>query len=895
MPLTIGTQLGPHRILGPLGAGGMGEVYRALDTQLDREVAVKVLPYSMASDPERLARFDREAKILAALNHPNIAVIYGMEKFEGGRALIMELVPGDTLGARIRKGALPQEEALQVARQIAEALEAAHEKGVTHRDLKPGNVMITPAGLVKVLDFGLAAMAAPASFDSENSPTLTMGMTAAGTIMGTAAYMSPEQASGLHVDKRSDVWSYGAVLWEMLTGKRLFSGGESISHTLADVLRAPIDFEKIPPGKLRRLLKRCLDRNLKTRLQSIAEARIAIDEPEESGTGSPAQARSLPYILATAAVALVVAGVLGWKLWSTPPTPDRPLTRLSVDLGPEAQRHPRVSVLISPDGTRIVYTAKAAGGLFQLMTRRLDQSNATVLVATPTLDFEPFFSPDSQWVGFWFPAASQIMKVPAQGGAAVPLGTTPGAVFGASWGDDNNILFGAAAGGLWRLPASGGTPQQLATGSHAFPQFLPGSKAALLNTRTAAGYDFNVFNIDVLQFDTGTRKTLIRGGYWPRYLPTSGTTGHLLYMQAGALYGVGFDPGKLELVGTPTVLLDDVAADPAFVGGGGQFDVSKTGTFVYLSGKMQGTSYPISWLDTSGKTAPLLSTSGNYAVPRLSPDGKRMAYLAAGGKGSDLWVYDIDRGTPTQLTFTGGLSSELAWARDSQHLVYGDGTALWWIRAGAGQRQPLLEKTDTPRPFSFAPTQNNNEARLAFSSATSGLPYVSTLPIGLTDPEHPKAGKPETFLAVAAFAQVDPAFSPDGKFIAYASGESGDEEVFVRPFPGPGGKWKVSSKGGKFPVWSAATHELLFLGVDDRIMAASYTTQADAFSAGVPRAWSPTQVRRDGVRQNFDVSPDGKRVVMFPRPVAEESTGNLHATFLLNFFDEVRRRVPVGK
>ncbi len=895
MPLTIGTKLGPYEILGPLGAGGMGEVYRALDTQLDREVAVKVLPYSMASDPERLARFDREAKILAALNHPNIAVIYGLEKFEGGRALIMELVPGDTLGARIKKGALPQEEALQVAKQIAEALEAAHEKGVTHRDLKPGNVMITPTGLVKVLDFGLAAMSTPAAHtgDPENSPTLTMGMTQAGTIMGTAAYMSPEQASGLQVDKRSDIWSYGAVLWEMLTGKRLFSGGESISHTLADVLRAPIDFEKIPAGKVRRLLKRCLDRNLKTRLQSIAEARIAIDEPE-SGTGSPAQAGSLPYVFALAAVAVIVAGGLGWKVWSTPAAPDRPLTRLSVDLGPEAQRHARVSVIISPDGTRIVYAAKAAGGLSQLMTRRLDQPNATVLVAHPTLDFEPFFSPDSQWVGFWYPAVSQIMKVPAQGGAAVPLGTTPGAVFGASWGEDNNILFGGGAAGLWRLPASGGTPQQVATGPRAFPQFLPGSKAALLNTRTAAGYDYDVFDIDALTFETGKRKTLIRGGYWPRYLPTSGTTGHLLYMHAGALYGVGFDPRSLELLGSPSLLLDDVAADPALSNGGGQFDVSKTGTFVYLSGKTQATSYPISWLDPSGKTAPLVSSSGNYGVPRLSPDGKRVAYLAAGGKGSDLWVYDIDRGTPTQLTFTGGLSIELAWARDSKHLVYGDGTALWWIRAdGAGQRQPLLEKTDNPRPFSFAPTQNNNEARLAFALSVSGLPFISTLPIDLSDPEHPKPGKPETFLAVAAFAQVDPMFSPDGKFIAYASGESGDEEVFVRPFPGPGGKWKVSSKGGKFPVWSGTTHELLFLGVDDRIMAASYTAQGDAFSAGVPRVWSPTQVRRDGVRQNFDISPDGKRVVMFPRPVEEESAGNLHATFLLDFFDEVRRRIPI--
>jgi Tol biopolymer transport system component len=876
----------------------MGEVYRALDTQLDREVAVKVLPYSMASDPERLARFDREAKILAALNHPNIAVIYGMEKFEGGRALVMELVPGDTLGARIKKGAMAQEEALQVARQMAEALEAAHEKGVTHRDLKPGNVMITPGGVVKVLDFGLAAMASPAAMDSENSPTLTMGMTAAGTIMGTAAYMSPEQASGLQVDKRSDIWSYGAVLWEMLTGKRLFAGGESLSHTLADVLRAPIDFEKVPAGAVQKLLKRCLDRSLKTRLQAIAEARIAIDEMGGAGLqpAGPRQAEGLPHqskiLVAIAAGALIGAALLAWQLWRTPAAPDRPLTRLSVDLGPGAERQPRVTVILSPDGTRIVYTVKATGGLHQLYTRRLDQPNATLLAPEATIDFEPFFSPDGEWVGFWYPPGGKIMKVAAQGGTPIPIGEFAGAtVNGASWGDDDSILIGST-NGLWRMPAAGGTPEKVkgTTGVQIFPQFLPGAKAALLNGFSTTSRDLDGAEIEALRLDTGERKTLIRGGYWPRYMPTSGATGHLVFMRAGALYAVGFDPRSLELLGTPTALLDDVASSPDRTGnGGGQFAFSNTGTFVYLSGRAQGGAYPISWLDASGKTVPLLAQAGTYGAPRISPDGKLVAYLGAGGKGSDLWVYDVGRGTPTQLTFTGGLDSEVAWARDSKHLVYNDGSTLWWIRAdGAGQRQALLEKAQNPRPTSFAP-----DGRLVFSPSVATLPNVVTFPIDLTDPEHPKPGKAEPFLADPNIVEVDPMFSPDGKFIAYSSNESGDEEVFVRPFPGPGGKWKVSTKGGKFPVWSAPTHELFFVGSDDRIWTASYTTQGDSFSAGVPRVWSPTQVRRNSVQQNFDVSPDGKRVIMFPRPVAEESGGNLHATFLLNFFYEVRRRVPV--
>ena len=894
MALSPGDKLGPYEILAPIGAGGMGEVHKARDTRLDRTVAIKVLPEHIAKREDLRARFEREARAVASLKHPHICTLFDIGSQDGAGYMVMEFMEGETLADRIAKGALPLDQAIKFATQIADALDRAHRAGVTHRDVKPQNIMLTRDG-AKVLDFGLAKSVPKVGPTDE---TLTAVLTTEGTVMGTPQYMAPEQFEGKEADARSDIWAFGAVLYEMVTGQKAFQG-KSYSSLLGSILSAdppPMSVKPFMPTWLERLVRRCLQKDPDDRYQSMRDVVIELQTPpQEVAAVVPSKASRWPW--AIAASLAIVTGVALWAPWRTLPTPDRPLTRLNVDLGPEAQRHARVSVLLSPDGTRIVYAAKAAGGLFQLMTRRLDQPNATVLVATPTLDFEPFFSPDSQWVGFWSTTGSQVMKVPAQGGAAVPIGASAGPVFGASWGDDNNILIGGTDG-LWRLPASGGTPQRVpnATGVLQLPQVLPGSKAVLVNSATVGMNDLDGQDIDVFELGTGKRKTLIRGGYWPRYLPTSGTTGHLLYIHTGSLYGVGFDPGSLELVGTPSVLLDDVAADPALNDGGGQFDFSKTGTFVYLSGKTQGTVYPISWLDASGKTAPLVSPSGNYGVPRLSPDGKRVAYLAAGGKGSDVWVYNIDRGTPTQLTFTGGLNSELAWARDSKHLVYGDGTGLWWIRAdGAGQRQPLLETADTPRPFCFEPTQNNNEARLAFLLTTTGLPYISTLPIDLTDPEHPKAGKPEPFLAVAAFAQADPMFSPDGKFIAYASGESGNEEVFVRPFPGPGGKWKVSSKGGKFPSWSAATHELLFLGGDDRIMAASYSTQGDAFSAGVPRVWSPTQVRRNGVRQNFDVSPDGKRVIMFPRPVAEESTGNLHATFLLNFFDEVRRRVPLGK
>jgi serine/threonine-protein kinase len=907
----IGTKLAHYEITSHLGSGGMGDVYQATDTTLGRSVALKFLPESFAHDADRIARFEREARVLASLNHPHIAAIYGLEIAKDKKFLVMELVSGETLAGRIARGAIPVEEAMAIAKQIAEALEAAHEKGIIHRDLKPANIKVTAEGKVKVLDFGLAkalsaaneANVAPSAAMS-NSPTLSMAATNAGLILGTAAYMSPEQAKGRQADRRTDIFSFGCVLYEMLSGKQAFSG-EDTAQILARLLERDPDWSLLPanlPASIHKLLRLCLQKDLRKRRSDAGDVRIDIEEASESSEDAPAPAvaprRSAPLtIIALALGGALVAAFATW-IWMRPaPTAPEPLVRLSVDLGPEAGRTGINSLLISPDGTRIVYVGRGATGV-PLYTRRLDQSTATLLATTEVRNPAPFFSPDGEWIGFQ--SGGKIMKVSVQGGSAVKLGDYAGAagVLGASWGDDGNIIIGSA-NGLWRMPGTGGVAQPLetaSTGALVFPHVLPGSKAVLLSAAPGPGTSptLDYFDLLVLELSTGKKKTLLQAATSPQYLPTAGARGHLVYTQGNTLFAVGFDPKRLEMLGSPTPILSDLAIGSG--GGGydffGQFAFSNAGTFIYLSGKSTTQSgFPLLLLDAAGKTTPLLQ-SAIYGTPRFSPDGNLLAYIASGGMGFDVWIYDLKRRIPTQLTFQGKVNRELAWARDSKHVVYGSGDAMFWTRAdGSGQAQLLLDKMGDPRPSSFAP-----DGRLLFSSSGNGLPDIWTLPVDLSDLEHPKPGKAEPFLMEPGIVEVDPAFSPDGKFIAYASNESSSaNDIFVRPFPGPGGKWKVSVAGGKFPAWSPTTHELLFLGTDNRIMVAGYTTQGESFSAVIPRVWTPAPVRRIGVQQSFDVSPDGKYVAAFPAPAEEEAGGSLHATFLLNFVDELRRRAPLPR
>jgi len=667
-----------YRITAKLGQGGMGEVYRATDTKLGREVAIKILPEAFAQDADRMARFTREAQVLAALNHPNIAAIYGVEE----RALVMELVEGPTLAERIGQGAIALEEALPVAKQMAEALEAAHEKGIVHRDLKPGNVKIRPDGTVKVLDFGLARMTQDsAGGDSRSSPTLTMGATVAGVILGTAAYMAPEQARGGAVDKRADIWAFGVVLYEMLSGRALFAG-PTVSDTLAAVLRAEPDWSALPPetpAGIRRLLRRCLERDRKRRLADMGDARLEIEEAlAGGGAEAPRQIEArriawLPWAVGVAVLTLAAA-VLGMALWRATRRVDYPLTRLSVDLGPDAMTGLNLTAAISPDGRRLVFPARGPNGKQQLATRLLDQAQATLLPGTEN-GRDAFFSPDSQWVGFF--ADSKLKKISVQGGAPVTLCDAP-FDYGASWGEDGTIVAALnRLSGLSRVPDAGGRPHPLTKVgkgevTHRWPQILPGGRAVLFTSApTSVGTENST--VEAVPLESGVTKALTAGGYFGRYVPANGSRGYLVYLHQGVLFGVAFDPGRLELEGTPVPLVDDMTAGP--IQGSGQFDFSAApsghGTFVYLTGKGAAQTWPVMWLDSSGKMQPLLATPGAYVLPRFSPDGRRLALVISDSSGADIYSYDWQRETMTRLTF-GGRGQTPVWTPDGKHIAYTD-------------------------------------------------------------------------------------------------------------------------------------------------------------------------------------------------------------------------------
>jgi serine/threonine-protein kinase len=896
--LGAGSRVGPYEIQSSLGAGGMGEVYRARDTKLNRDVALKVLPEAFTKDLDRLARFKREAQVLASLNHPNIAAIHGFEDSTDIDALVLELVEGPTLADRIARAAVPLDEALAIARQIADALEAAHEQGIIHRDLKPANIKLRADGVVKVLDFGLAkaldpTSAAPGS-DPVHSPTQlptisSPAMTRVGVILGTAAYMAPEQARGKAVDKRADIWAFGVVLYELVTGRKAFDG-EDVTETLAKVIQSEPQWDDVP-ASVRRPLKRCLEKDPRKRLRDIGDVWTLLDETPAVDV-RPVPGRGASFVAwATSAALAVALGIALWAPWrGAPRLPERPLIRLDVDLGPGISlpgltaptSSPQMAVVLSPDGTRVAYVASEGGGQERLFVRRLDQPKAVELPGTEGAR-APFFSPDSRWLGFFHP--NGLFKISVEGGGAIRLADAGAA--GADWAGDE-IVFGGVNKGLVRVPVTGGAPTAVTeiVGDelqHADPQVLPGGKAVLF---TAYGRQptADSARLEVVSLADHRRKTLVRGGTSARYLVAGDGTGYLVYTNKSTLFAIPFDVDRLETQGAALPILDDVAFHRT--GETPQIDVSHD-TLIYRRRGGAGSSGLVTaqWVDAAGRRTPVPARPGAYRVLRISPDGHSLALIEAGSN-PGVWVYDQPRETTRQLTSGNGILTSLAWTRDGRCVVYGTvGTGTFWTRAdGATQPQTLLSNKAIHLPWSFSP----DGRRLGYTENQT-RPQLWTVSVEETSGQL-KAGTPERFLESQS-AEIGPVFSPDGRWVAYSSVASGTSETYVRPFPPPAsgqsGQWQVSNSGGAEPLWSPNGRDLLYRR-GDQIMAVGYTVKGDAFVADKPRVW----IAKLG-GDNWDLAPDGKRVAVLTPVETDAPKADHTVVLLLNFADELRRRVPI--
>jgi len=913
--IAAGTRLGSYEVLGQLGAGGMGEVYRARDTKLGRDVAIKVLPAAFTIDTERVSRFKREAQVLASLNHPHIAAIYGFETADEVQFLVLELVEGDTLARKIARGPMPVKEALVIARQIAEALDAAHEKGIIHRDLKPTNIALTPDERVKVLDFGLAkALESDSAVDATHSPTISFGATRAGVILGTAAYMSPEQAKGRAADKRSDVWAFGAVLFEMITGKRAFEG-EDVSDTLAAVLRGEPDWTLLPadlPPSLAALIRGCLQKDRQARVADISVVRFLLGDP--MGTSltmagavpasavsavSRSRAALLPWTVA-ALLAIALASVA--FLWlSRPAPPAASPQRVNAEVGAEIAflGNLGAGAVVSPDGRLLaVVASRSQGEPVQLYLRRLDQLAAAPLAGTERAA-SPFFSPDGQWIAFF--AQGKLKKIAVTGGAAVTLCDAPNPR-GGSWGDDGMIAFqpssdpGAA---LKRVSSAGGNPEalfRLADGesTQRWPQVLPGSKAVLYtSSSTQAGGAFDSADI-VVQSVSGARKVIQRGGYYGRYV----SSGHIVYIHQGTLFAAPFRLDRLEVAGPSAPAIESIASSAN--NGGAQYAISDTGTVVYVPGRAVSSAAPIEWLDHTGKISPLRAMPSEWSNPAFSPDGKQIAMDISDGSQSDVWTYDWSRDTMTRLTFDAADDARPVWSPDGKRIIFasrrGDKSTfnLYWQRAdGTGEVQRLTESKNNQMPTSFHP---GGKSVAFFEVTPNNANDLMILPIEGAESAGWTPGKPSVFLN-APYTESSAMFSPDGRWIAYISNESGRNEIFVRPFPGPGGKWQISTAGGDDPTWSRVRHELLFASATDaRIMSAQYSAEGESFRADKPAVWSPVQfiARPRAPSRDIDLHPDGQRFAVAAAS-ADGNTKQDKVVFVFNYFDELRRLAPAGK
>ena len=857
MALSAGDRLGPYEILAPLGAGGMGEVYRARDTKLERQVAIKILPDALASDPERLARFEREAKVLASLNHPNIATIHGVED----RALIMELVEGETL-----RGPVPLETAFDYARQIASALQAAHEKGIVHRDLKPANIMVTPAGVIKVLDFGLAKAAeesvAPA--DSMNSPTLTMSPTRAGMILGTAAYMSPEQARGKTVDQRADIWAFGVVLYELLTGHTLFEG-DTVSDTLAGVLKTEPTLDRIPE-RARRLVQTCLQKDPRKRLQAIGDWELLL-QVQPVAQVSDLQRPRLPWIWAALATAAALAlGFVAFRHF----TEETRVVKLFVPPPEKADFNWFSIPAISPDGRRLV-AAVDQDGRRSLWVRDFDSLTGRALPGTDGASY-PFWSADSKTVAFF--AVGKLKKIEVAGGPAITLCDAANPR-GGTWNQSGVIVFAPSpTSGLMRVSAAGGTMTAVTQPDAAlhergnrFPSFLPDGRHFLF---TAQNSNVEQSVIYVGDLESRSRQRVLPANSNVVYVPP----GYLLFVRERTLMAQPFNAAKLQTTGDAVPIAEQV--DSISGNSQGQFSSSQNGVLAYTSGGGGG-NVQLTWFDRSGKAVGTLGTPGELEWPAISPDGSTVAVEQGDRQGNlrDVWLHDVARATATRFTFGPASNRFPVWSPDGTHIAFyttRDGTDVYRrATGGTAQDEPLDKRPANKRPDDWSRDgkyileENNGDPKTGND--------IWVLPL-FGD------RKPYPYLHTE-FSERYAKLSPNGQWLAYVSDESKSNEVYVQTFPNPGGKWQVSTNGGSYPVWSRDGKELFFIGADQKLMAVEIKGGAK-FEAGLPKPLFDVHINNDGW---YDVSKDGRFLI--PNQIGQATSAPM--TVVLNWTAGLKR------
>jgi serine/threonine protein kinase len=906
-----GRRIGSYEIVSLLGAGGMGEVYRARDTRLGRDVAIKVLPRIFTADSDRLSRFEREARMLAAINHPNIATIHGVEQLDGVQALVLELVDGPTLAERVAHGRLPLTETLNVMRQVADALEAAHDKGIIHRDLKPANIKLTGDGRVKVLDFGLAKALAGNGGDTNLSetPTLTDTGLNAGAIVGTPAYMSPEQARGQAIDKRTDIWAFGCVLYEMLTGRVAFAGN-TISDTIAAILEREPAWNALreeTPASVARLLRRCLDKDPKRRLRDMGDVRIEIDDALE------APARDIPApsthgvsrrtaigTLTGAAAGAAAMGVFAFGRARNVVGRNLDLMRFSIALpaGHRITSSFLSRIALSPDGTQIACNAVVPsqsdaergvtfrGGMLIRSIRELDWKP----LAEEASPGSPFFSPDSQWVGVVnVVEAQRLRKYALKGGAPSTLTAfRDSQPSGATWASNDVIYFvSSTPGGILRVPGQGGEAVEVcaidfAKGerTHRTPHALPGGRGVLFAVATSESESYDDASIAVFAEDTGQRKVLVEGGLYPRYSPS----GHVVYGRNGTLYAVAFDANRLEVVGQPFAVLDGVMMSRNT--GVANFDLSASGDLLYVPGKADGGARTLHWVDRSGKSQKLPLPSRSYLHPRISPDGRRLA-IEVEGSSHDVFVYDFTSGVLTNFT-ADGISHWPIWSPDGKRIGYRSGPmGRFQLFQRPSDRSGHAERLDTPATSASTASYDPAGRAIAYTDISYGRP-VKVMITSLDGSTQPQP------LDDTRYSQGSPKFSPDGRWLAYCTNESGRPQVYVKGFP-TGAKIQISNDGGNDPVWRRDGREL-FYRHGDRMMAAPISS-GDMFNAGRPEElWRgpyshgmSSSCGAPGLTSsNYDVTPDGQRFLMIQDDdVATTSSDKV--VLVLGFAQELAR------